>query len=144
MFKMQLLKFNVIGELLTRCTFYRTAIQTFDIATCLSLSVSILLRYFDMNIATAEKPTSHKYDFANGTRKASLSLQSIIEKSDLALTQNELGLYKFFKVRFCERSASINVNPCWAFALSAMFAHSVVLHVLRKISLKMRDFSILM
>ena len=40
----------------------------FDIATRLSHSMSILLRYFDLITATAEKPASHKYDVANGTR----------------------------------------------------------------------------
>ena len=40
----------------------------FDIATRMSRSVSILLRYFDLITATAEKPASHKYDVANSTR----------------------------------------------------------------------------
>ena len=45
----------------------------FDIATHMSRSMSILLRYFDLITATAEKSASHKYDVANGTgtRRAS-------------------------------------------------------------------------
>ena len=41
----------------------------FDIATHMSRSMSILLRYFDLITAAAEKPASHKCDvIANGTR----------------------------------------------------------------------------
>ena len=40
----------------------------FDIATRMSHSMSILLRYFDLITATAEKPALHKFDIANGTR----------------------------------------------------------------------------
>ena len=39
-----------------------------DIATRISRSMSILLQYFDLIIATAEKPALHKYDVANGPR----------------------------------------------------------------------------
>ena len=40
----------------------------FDIATRMSRSMSVLLRYFDLITATAEKPALHKFDVANGTR----------------------------------------------------------------------------
>ena len=40
----------------------------FDIATYMSRSMSILLRYFDLITATAEKPALHKCDVANGKR----------------------------------------------------------------------------
>ena len=40
----------------------------FDIATRISRLMSILLRYFNLITATAEKPASHKYGVANGTR----------------------------------------------------------------------------
>ena len=40
----------------------------FGIATHMSRSMSILLQYFDLIIATAEKPASRKFDVANGTR----------------------------------------------------------------------------
>ena len=40
----------------------------FDIATCISRSMSILLRYLDLITATDEKPASHKYDAANSIR----------------------------------------------------------------------------
>ena len=57
----------------------------FDIATHMSRSMSILLRYFDLITATAEKPAAHKYDVANGTRTRraskfySLQLETQIE-----------------------------------------------------------------
>ena len=89
----------------------------FDIATYMSRSMSILLRYFDLITATAEKPASHKYDVANGTRTRR-ALQPTSGNSDRALTQNEMSqlrLYKLFKVRSKERSiycsASRDVNP---------------------------------
>jgi len=96
----------------------------FDIATRMSRSVSILLRYFDLITATAEKPASHKYDVASGprTRRA---LRPTSGNLDRALTHNEmseLGLYMLFKVRSEERSinysASRDVSPWGAFALS--------------------------
>ena len=40
----------------------------FDIATRISRSMSILLRYLDLITASDEKPASHKYDVANGIR----------------------------------------------------------------------------
>ena len=40
----------------------------FDNATHMSRSISVLLRYFDLITATAEKPASHKCDVANGKR----------------------------------------------------------------------------
>ena len=40
----------------------------FEIATRMSRSISIVLRYFNLITAAAEKPGSHKYDVANGTR----------------------------------------------------------------------------
>ena len=52
----------------------------FDIATHMSRSMLILLRYFDLITAAAEKPASHKYDIANGTRTRRLySLQVEIQ-----------------------------------------------------------------
>ena len=47
--------------LLNRCAM-------FDIATHMSCSMSILLRYFDLTTATAEKQASQKCDVANATR----------------------------------------------------------------------------
>ena len=79
--------------------------------------MSILLRYFDLIAATAEKPTLHKYDVANDTRTRR-ALRPTTGNSDRALTQNEigeLGLYKLFKVRSEVRSincsASREVDP---------------------------------
>ena len=96
----------------------------FDIATRMSCSISILLRYFNLITATTEKPASHKYDVANGTR-IWRALQPTSRNSDQALTQNEmseLGLYMLFKMRLEERSinclASTDVNPWGAFTLS--------------------------
>ena len=83
----------------------------FDIATRMSRSTSILLRYLDLIIATAEKPASHKYDVANGTR-TTRALQPTSGNSDRALTQNEmsqLSLYKLFKVRSEERSIIVQL-----------------------------------
>ena len=40
----------------------------FDIATHISRSMTILLWYFNLITATAQKPASHKYDVANGTK----------------------------------------------------------------------------
>ena len=65
-----------------------------DIATRISRSMSILLRYFDLITATAEKPASHKYDVANGTRTRR-AFQLTSGNSSRTLTQNamsELGL----------------------------------------------------
>ena len=85
----------------------------FDMATCISRSLSILLRYFDLITATAEKTASHKYDVANGTRTRR-ALQPASGNSARALTQNEmgeLGLYMLSKVRSINCSASRDVNP---------------------------------
>ena len=89
----------------------------FDIATRMSNSMSILLRYFDLITAAAEKPALLKYDVAKGTRTRR-ALQPTSGNSDQALTQNEMSklrLYKLFKVRLEERSincsASRDVNP---------------------------------
>ena len=89
----------------------------FDIATRISRSMSILLQYFDLITATAEKPASHKYHVANGTRTRR-ALQPKSGNSARALTQNEmsdLGWYVVFKVRSEVRSmnysASMDVNP---------------------------------
>ena len=89
----------------------------FDIATHMSRSMSILLRYFDLIIDAAEKPALHKYDVAKGTRTRR-GLQPTSGNSNRALTQNEMSklrLYKLFKVRSEERSinclASRDVNP---------------------------------
>ena len=89
----------------------------FGIATRTSRLMSILLRYFDLITATAEKPALHKYDVANGTR-TQRALQPTNGNVALALTQNEmskLGLYMFFKVRLEVRSincsAPRDVNP---------------------------------
>jgi len=40
----------------------------FDIATHMSRSMSILLQYFDLITAAAEKTASHNYDVANSPR----------------------------------------------------------------------------
>ena len=89
----------------------------FDIATHMSHSMSILLRYFNLITATAEKLALHKYDVAKGTRTRR-ALQPTSGNSDQALTQNEMSklrLYKLFKVRSEERlincSAHRDVNP---------------------------------
>ena len=88
----------------------------FDIATCMSHSISILLQYFDLITVTAEKPASDKYEVANGTRTWR-ALQPTSGNLDRTLTQNkisELGLNMLFKVMLEERlitcSASRNVN----------------------------------
>ena len=62
----------------------------FDIATRISRSMTILLRYFDLITATAEKPASHKCDVANDikTRRA---VQPTSGNSVRALTQNEMS-----------------------------------------------------
>ena len=73
----------------------------FNIVTRMSRSMSILLRYFDLITAAAEKPALHKYDVAKGTRTRR-ALQPTSGNSDRALTQNEMSklrLYKLFKVR---------------------------------------------
>ena len=73
----------------------------FDITIRMSRSMSILLRYFDLITATAEKPALHKYDVAKGTRTRR-ALQPRSGNSNRALTQNEMSklrLYKLFKVR---------------------------------------------
>ena len=69
--------------LLNRCA-------VFDIATRRSRLISILLRYFDLITATAEKPASHKYDVAKGTRTRR-ALQPTSRNSDQAVTQNEMS-----------------------------------------------------
>ena len=58
----------------------------FGIAIRISRSMSILLRYFDLITATAEKPASHKYHGANGTRTLR-ALQPTRGNSARALTQ---------------------------------------------------------
>ena len=83
----------------------------FDIATCMSRSMSILLRYFRFITATAEKLALHKCDVAKGTRTRR-ALQPTSGNSDRALTQNEMSklrLYmnKLFKVRSKERSIKL-------------------------------------
>ena len=84
----------------------------FDIATRMSRLMSILLRYFDLIIATAEKPASHKYDVAKGTRTRR-ALQPTSGNSDRALTQNKMSklrLYKLFRVRSEEISINCSVS----------------------------------
>ena len=88
----------------------------FDIATRMSRSMSILLRYFDLITATAEKLASHEHDIANGTRTRR-ALQPTSGNSDRALIQNDMSeswLYMLFKMRSEERSincsASRNIN----------------------------------
>ena len=78
--------------------------------------MTILLRYFNLITAIAEKPASRKYDVANGTRTRR-ALQPTSENSAQALNPNEmseLGPYMFFKVRTEVRlinfSASRDVN----------------------------------
>ena len=91
----------------------------FNIATRMSRSMSILLRYFDLITATAEKPALHKYDVAKGTRTTG-ALQPTSGNSDRALTQKEISKlrlyeYKLFKMRSEKRSincsASRDVSP---------------------------------
>ena len=67
----------------------------FNIATRMSRSMSILLRYFDLIIAAAEKPALHKYDVANGTR-TQRALQSTSGNSNRALTQNEMSKLRLY------------------------------------------------
>ena len=67
----------------------------FDIATHMSRSISILLRYFDLITTTAEKPTLHKYDVAKGTRTPG-ALQPTSGNLDRALTQNEMSKLRLF------------------------------------------------
>ena len=88
-----------------------------------TISVWVCLILLRLNVsenlitAIAEKPTSHKYDVANGTR-TQRALQPTSGNSARALIQNdmsELGLYMLFKVRTEVRlinfSASRDVNP---------------------------------
>ena len=91
----------------------------FDIATRISLLMSVLLRYFDLITANAEKAAPHMYDVANGTRtgRAILPTSGNLAR---ALTQNEmseLGLYMLFKVRSEVRSINYSASR-GAFALS--------------------------
>jgi len=82
------------------------------IATRMSRSMSILLRYVVLIAATAEKLASHKYDVANDTR-TQRALQPTSGNSDRALTQNEmseLGLCMLFKVRPEERSINCSAS----------------------------------
>ena len=95
----------------------------FDIATGISRSMSISLRYFDLITATAKKPASHKYDIANGIRIRKV-LQPTSGNSARALTENEMsesGSYMLFKVRSEVRSINClvyrDVSPRVAFAL---------------------------
>ena len=84
----------------------------FDIATRISHSMSILLRYLDLITATAEKPALHKNEVPNGTR-IQRALQPRRGNSARALTQNEmseLGLYMFFKVRSEVRSINCSAS----------------------------------
>jgi len=81
----------------------------FDIATRMSLSMSILLRYFDLITATAEKPALHKYDVT----RTRIALQPVSGNSDRAFTQNEMNeleLYMLFKVRSEERSINCSAS----------------------------------
>ena len=80
----------------------------FNIATRISGLMSVLLPCFDLITDTAEKPASHKYDVANGTR-IRIALQPTSGNSDQALTQSEMSeleLYMLFK----ERSEVISIN----------------------------------
>ena len=62
----------------------------FDIATCFSHSMTILLRYFDLITVIVEKPALHKYDDVKGT-KTWKALQPTSGISARALTQNEMS-----------------------------------------------------
>ena len=62
----------------------------FDITTRISRSMTVLLCYFNLITATAEKPASHKYDVANGT-KTRRALLPTSGNSARALTQNEMS-----------------------------------------------------
>ena len=61
----------------------------FDIATRISRSMSILLRYLDLITASDEKPASHKYDVANGIR-IRRALQLTRGNSNRAVIQKEV------------------------------------------------------
>ena len=61
----------------------------FDIATRISRSMSILLRYLDLIAATDEKPASQKHDVANGIR-IRRALQLTSENSNRAVIQKEV------------------------------------------------------
>ena len=50
-----------------------------DIATHMSRSMSIVLRYFHLITATAEKPALHKYDVTKGTRTRRALVETQIE-----------------------------------------------------------------
>ena len=62
----------------------------FDIAARISRSMSILIRYFDLITATAEKLALHKYDVVNGTRTRR-ALQPPSGNSVRALTHNKMS-----------------------------------------------------
>ena len=84
----------------------------FDIATFISHSMSILLPYFNLITAAAEKRYSHKYDVANGTR-TQRTLQPTNGNSARTLGQNEmskLGLSLIFKVRSEVRSINYSAS----------------------------------
>ena len=70
-----------------------------NIATRISRSMPILLRYLDLIIAIAEEPGLHKYDVANDTttRRA---LQPTSGISARALTQNEMGELGLYSICF--------------------------------------------
>ena len=121
----------------------------FDIATHMSRSMSILLRYFRFITPTAEKPALHKYDVAKGTRTRR-ALQPTSGNSDRALTQNEMSklrlyMHKLFKVRSKERSIKLfsfqRCKPLRGICIiNKRISYPIVLlHVFRKIFLKMRD-----
>ena len=61
----------------------------FDIATRISRSMSILLRYLDLITAADEKPASYKYDVANGIR-IRRALQLTRGNSNRAVIQKEV------------------------------------------------------
>ena len=59
--------FNVSSQFVALWTLSKRGAM-FDIATHISRSMTILLWYFNLITATAEKPASHRYDVANGTK----------------------------------------------------------------------------
>ena len=89
-----------------------------DIATRMSRSMSILLRCFDLITAAAEKPALHKYDVTKGTRTRR-ALQPTSGNSDQAFERSTL-------------------RGIWI--INKRISYSIVLlHVFRKIFLKMRN-----
>ena len=132
-------------EVVVPYTFYQSAIQCWILQHASRGSMSNLLRYFGLITATAEKSASQKHDVANDTRTRK-ALQLTSGNSSRALIQNamsELRLCMLFKVRSEDRS--INCSASRQFLRGDCIINKrisnpiVLLHVFRKIFLKMRD-----